>query len=171
MSIRGHNRVCQSRSAIASLPLNGGSRFKPLCRQIRVDPCRGSRVSNRVLKPHPPFDRRSDAQEFANVRSVLDGVSLVCRQTETQGPAPAGKKIRCPKCEEAFAPADEDAREVDPWDLPDESSMPSHGNDDEEDDNEGYVPARSIKKKPTKRKKSSEPFPTGLVVGGWRWWG
>jgi predicted Zn finger-like uncharacterized protein len=83
---------------------------------------------------------------------------------------PAGKRIRCPKCEEAFVPASEEAREVDPWDLPDESSMPSPGDDDddanEDEETERYVPARSMKKKPGKRKKPAAPFPTGLVVGG-----
>lgn len=83
---------------------------------------------------------------------------------------PTGKKIRCPKCEETFVPESEAAREVDPWDIPDESSMPSRGEDDDntgdEEERERYVPARSLKKKPTKRKAASAPFPTGPVVGG-----
>ncbi len=93
----------------------------------------------------------------------------------------AGKKLKCPKCERVFAPkvpkpaANE---ELDAWDLPDESSQPDVGDDEDLDegdapvDQSGYVPSRSRSRQTPGKKRSgkkgnsgSGEFPTKILVG------
>jgi hypothetical protein len=93
----------------------------------------------------------------------------------------AGKKLKCPKCERVFAPKVPKPaahEELDAWDLPDESSQPDVGDEDDQDEVDapvepsGYVPSRSRGRQTSGKKRSGKKgsagggeFPTKIVVG------
>jgi hypothetical protein len=92
----------------------------------------------------------------------------------------AGKKLKCPKCERVFAPKvpkPAASEELDAWDLPDESSQPDVGDDEDLDEGDapveqsGYVPSRSRgrqtpgKKRSGKKGAGSGEFPIKIVAG------